>query len=89
MAKGAATLIINGLFLVFGGLMWDAGPGTAWNDMNNSITDVNSTAHAAVSAGQIEAWGFGTLIAALGILCIVGSVLMLVIEFGAGIGGGR
>lgn len=87
MAKGAATLIIIGLFLVFGGLMWDAGPGAAWNDMNNTITDSNSTSHAAVSAGQIYAWGYGTMIAALGVLCIVGSVLLLVFEFAGGIGG--
>ena len=87
--KGAASLIILGIFLVFAGLMWDAGPGSAWNDMNNSVTDINSTEHAAVSAGQVYAWGIGTFIAALGVCCIVGSVILIVFEFATGIGGSR
>jgi hypothetical protein len=55
--------------------------------MNSTVTDVNSTEHAAVAAGQIYAWGYGTMIAALGVLCIVGSVLLIVFEFAGGIGG--
>lgn len=84
---GAGALLIVGIFLVLGGMMWDAGPGQAWQDMNNSITNNNSTQSAAVKIGQVESYGFGMLLAALGVVFMIGSVLLIVFDATKKLGG--
>jgi phage-related minor tail protein len=83
MAKSSGTgpgiLIIMGFILIFIGLMWDAGIGMAWNDLNNS-TQANTTQHAATSAGQIFSSGFGIIISIIGVLLLVGAVIMIIMS---------
>jgi hypothetical protein len=88
MSKGisAGVLIILGIILTIGGIMWDSSIGMAWQDLNNSTTE-GTTQHAAVSAGQIFGYGMGMLIAALGVILIAGAVLMVVFSGVRGIGG--
>lgn len=84
----AGILLILGMILIFGGIMWDASIGYAWQDLNNS-TQNGTAQHTAVAAGQIFGYGFGLLIVALGVLLMVGAVLLIVYKGVQGIGGGR
>lgn len=88
MSKGtsAGILIILGIILTIGGIMWDASIGMAWQDLNNS-TEEGTGQHAAVAAGQIFGYGMGMLIAALGVILIAGAVLVVVFGGIRGLGG--
>lgn len=71
---GVGVLLIIGLLMVFGGLMWDASVGMAWQDLANNTTE-GTTQHAAVSAGQIFGYGYGMILVMIGVLVMVGAFI--------------
>jgi hypothetical protein len=52
----------------------------AYQDLNNS-TQINSTAHAATSAGQLFASGYGLILVVIGVLFMIGAILTVILSF--------
>lgn len=83
MKIGFAVMLLMGFVCLIAAMMWDSGVNSAWIDINNSTQETGHTA-AATQSGLIFGGGFGIALAAIGILLVIGSLLMLIRDISGG-----
>jgi len=80
---GFAILLLMGFVCLIAAMMWDSGVNSAWIDINNSTQETGHTA-AATQSGLIFGGGFGIALAAIGILLVIGSIILLIRDISGG-----
>jgi len=83
MKIGFGVLLIMGFVCLIAAMMWDSGVNSAWIDINNSTQETGHTA-AATQSGLIFGGGFGIALAAIGILLVIGSIILLIRDITGG-----